>query len=235
MLGEHVGQPHRPGVQIGARGEIERVGVGNAGFRLGRARAGCPASSNASRNAPIQTRSPPEARPSRALARRSSRPTTRLVISSSLSAGSMAPPGKHEGAGAEHRARIAAQHEDMQVGPVVDQHQRRRFAHPCHGPSLRGRAAVPSLPRRAPAYAAGPWTPGGHSRASNGCSRASATASSPTRCSPSARARPSPRPRRRLDHGRPVAPTGDAIDLDVVVADARRASRRGAPRCSPRS
>ena len=95
---------------------------------------------------------------------------------------------------------------------------------------MGGPCFLPVSPPGTAAYAAGPWTPGGHSRASNGCSRASATPSCPTRSSPNAReavAEARRRVERRTETERGAGRRSGATDLEAVVADAAaRVDRR---------
>ena len=83
-----------------------------------------PASSKHSRTAATRRASPPAANPSSPLAARSSRP---MIRSLRRSVGRVdCAAREHRAPGTEHRPGRSAQHEDVQIGTIGDEHDRRR-------------------------------------------------------------------------------------------------------------
>ena len=87
-----------------------------------------PASSKHSRTAATRNASPPPASPCSALAAASSRPTIRSASAGVAVGGVDRAAREHGRAGTEHRPARALQHEDVQVGTIGDEDDRRRVA-----------------------------------------------------------------------------------------------------------
>ena len=131
---EHVREAQRPGVQLGSLAlEPGCAGSTSAPVVADRA-SSTPASSNVSRTPATQYPRPPSARPRCALADASSRSGQRARTRVGPVAGVHRATGEHVRTTDPVGVEVPAEHEDLQVGVVADQHHRGGFPRYHHRP-----------------------------------------------------------------------------------------------------